>query len=308
MSEGALVASRLGLYLDLALLFGLPVFAVAVLRAGRGDPPAIRPLGGVLLGLALAGLVLSGLHFLMLTAAMAGTGLADVDPALVSILLSESAVGRALVVRAAALLLAACAGFAAARGRRPGLPIAAGAGGIALATLAWGGHAAATEGAAAPVHLAADIAHLLAAGAWMGALFALLLMIARARTVDQTHAAQRALHGFSTIGITAVATLVISGSISAAILLGLPSPAALLGDPYGRLLALKLGLFLLMLMLAALNRSRLTPRLADRLATGDVRGALNALRLSLAVETSAALIILGLVARLGMLPPTGSEF
>jgi putative copper resistance protein D len=62
-----------------------------------------------------------------------------------------------------------------------------------------------------------------------------------------------------------------------------------------------------MLMLAGLNRTWLTPRLALQLATGDARGATTALRMSLAIETGAALAILALVARLGMLAPTGSE-
>jgi putative copper resistance protein D len=243
----------------------------------------------------------------MLTAAMAGTGLAEVDPSLVTTLLQESAVGRALLVRVGALLLAAGAGAAVARGLRGGFAAAAVAGGVALATVAWGGHAAATEGSAGNLHLVADVVHLLAAGAWLSALFALLFMVVRVAAEEDLRSAHRALDGFSAVGIAAVAALLLSGSISAALLLGLPDPRALVGDPYGRLLVAKLGLFLLMLMLAGLNRTWLTPRLGRQLATGDARGATTALRVSLAVETAAALAILALVARLGMLAPTGSE-
>src|SRR3546814_15811165 len=53
------------------------------------------------------------------------------------------------------------------------ISVAAGGG---LSSLAWSGHGAATEGGAGMVHLGADILHLLAAGAWVGALAALLLM------------------------------------------------------------------------------------------------------------------------------------
>ena len=53
------------------------------------------------------------------------------------------------------------------------------AGGI-LATMAWMGHAAATPGVDGYMHLGADVAHLLAAGAWLGALPPLALMLARA--------------------------------------------------------------------------------------------------------------------------------
>jgi putative copper resistance protein D len=305
VSDWALVAARLALYLDLGLLFGLPLFAVAVLRTSAAT--AGPRLGRLLVAVALTGLLLSGLHFLMLTAAMAGTGLAEVDPSLLTMLLHESAVGRAVVVRVAALLLAAGAGIAVVRGLRGGFVAAAVAGGAALATLAWGGHAAATEGGAGILHLAADIVHLLAAGAWLSALFALLFMVVRVGTADSLRSTHHALDGFSAVGIAAVAALLVSGSISAVLLLGLPDPRALLGDPYGRLLVAKLGLFLLMLMLAGLNRTWLTPRLALQVGTGDMRGATTALRVSLAIETAAALAILALVARLGMLAPTGSE-
>ncbi|EHC89306.1 Copper resistance protein D [Salmonella enterica subsp. enterica serovar Senftenberg str. A4-543] len=51
-------------------------------------------------------------------------------------------------------------------------------GGVALATLAWGGHAVMHDGLHYYLHLLSDLTHLGAAGAWTGALvaFAILLM------------------------------------------------------------------------------------------------------------------------------------
>jgi copper resistance protein D len=71
----------------------------------------------------------------------------------------------------------------------------------------------------------------------------------------------------------------------------------LTGSRYGWLLGAKLVLFCGMLALAGINRWRLTPALE--------RGehAIAALRLSLCVETSAAIGILALVAWLGTLDP-----
>ncbi|KAK0338878.1 hypothetical protein LTR94_036782, partial [Friedmanniomyces endolithicus] len=72
----------------------------------------------------------------------------------------------------------------------------------ALATLAWNGHGAASEGSTGWLHLTADILHLLAAGLWVGALFGLLLLMARrAEEIDAAHLrlTHRALHGFGSV-------------------------------------------------------------------------------------------------------------
>ena len=73
-------------------------------------------------------------------------------------------------------------------------------------------------------------------------------------------------------------------------------------SPYGQLLLIKLALFALMLILASLNRFRLTPALGRDL-TSDGAPAVNQLRASLALEAGAAVIILGLVSWFGTLEP-----
>ena len=76
------------------------------------------------------------------------------------------------------------------------------------------------------------------------------------------------------------------------------------GGNYALLLSLKLGLFGVMLGLAALNRSHLTPLLQRSLAAGDHRAARQALRRSITLEFGAVVLILGLVAWLGTLAPS----
>ena len=83
-----------------------------------------------------------------------------------------------------------------------------------------------------------------------------------------------------------------------------PNLDGLTGGRYGLLLCLKLGLFGLMLGLAALNRVHLAPRLQRSLAAGEHGAALKALRRSIALELVAVVVILGLVAWLGTLAPT----
>jgi copper resistance protein D len=72
---------------------------------------------------------------------------------------------------------------------------------------------------------------------------------------------------------------------------------------YGRLLIAKLVLFAAMLALASLNRFRLTPGFERSIAAADHARALGALRVSLAVETACAVVILALVGWLGTLEP-----
>jgi putative copper resistance protein D len=131
-----------------------------------------------------------------------------------------------------------------------------------LAALAGTGHAVGTEPSMRLAHLAADAAHLLAAGLWLGALAPLLFVLARAHANPAppwSSLAAKATERFSSLGILAVATLLATGLINASLLLG--DATAILATPYGRLLALKLTLFALIVAIAAVNRSVLRPRL-----------------------------------------------
>ena len=301
-----MVGVRLTLYGVLGGLFGLSAFALYGLRAGeRGDALALRPW---LVTGAVLGLLLSAVALALLAAAMMGTPPWPVDRDAVGMLLDQPGIGTAWKLRVAALAVAALAATLAA-GRGPWLATVALASGASLATLAWIGHGAMGAGATGWVHLTADILHLLAAGAWTGALLALVLLVARpARQVDAAHLAltHRALHGFGTVGTIVVAALVVTGLINAWLLVGPDNIAALGTTAYGQLLIAKLTLFAAMLGLAALNRFRLTPRFEASIAAADHRGALGALRRSLAVETGCIVAILALVAWLGTLEPPAS--
>jgi putative copper export protein len=125
----------------------------------------------------------------------------------------------------------------------------------ALATLAGIGHAAADPGVTKLVHGGADALHALAAGAWLGMLLPLALVL-RSRLERINAIVTR----FSRIGLIAVATLVISGIVNSLYLVG--SWPSLFGTRYGHLLCAKLALFVVMVGLALANRLRSTPRLA----------------------------------------------
>jgi len=131
-----------------------------------------------------------------------------------------------------------------------------------LGALALAGHGGATPAAAGIVHLIADMAHAIAAGAWVGGLLPLVLLLAAARRAADAPAlvaARDATRRFSNLGLVSVAALLATGIVNTIFLAG--SVPALLGTPYGQLLLLKILLFLAMVAIAAVNRLKLTPQL-----------------------------------------------
>jgi len=178
--------------------------------------------------------------------------------------------------------------------------------GAYAATLAGSGHAAANAGTDRMIHLGFDAVHLLAAGAWLGALPGLLAFLTRVG--DSAHPglglALSAARRFSTLGTFSVSALVVTGLVNSWYLVG--SIPALLASNYGWLLLCKLVLFAAMLALAAVNRLRLTPQLAAAISiTTATRGhdLLARLKRNTLLELIAGVAIVGIVGALGLMVP-----
>jgi copper resistance protein D len=166
-----------------------------------------------------------------------------------------------------------------------------------IGSLAWVGHAGGTIGRAGDFHLASDILHLIAVGAWVGGLlpFAFLLKTFRSQAgAGWVRMASAVTERFSTLGIAAVGTILVTGIINTWNLVG--SADALFGTDYGRLLMLKVVLFATMVFVAAVNRLRLSPKLA-------IEGTIRKLERNSLIETGLGLIILFIVGALGTLAP-----
>jgi len=293
-----LAAARLLLLVSVPLLFGLAAFALYALHAAERRDRALIPLRAVLAAIALIGVGSTLFGFLALGASMTGTALGQADGETLVMLATETPVGIAAMARAGLLSLALVALLAAPLAAA--LPIAALCGGIATASLAWGGHAMMLEGASGWIHLAADIVHLLAAGVWTGAiagLFWLLPRPARA-SANRTALAHRTLERFSFLGTFVVLAIILTGAISYGMILGWSDPATLFANPYRRMLAGKLAIFVAVIGLASANRYLFTPLLLRDPARG-----LQRLRLSIGVEGLLILAILALVAMLGASEP-----
>jgi putative copper resistance protein D len=237
-------------------------------------------------------------------------GIALLSQGVVPIVLTRTQFGQDWLLRLAlAVLLGFCLLARQARPRRAVRPIgwaALALAGLLLASLAWAGHGAATPGLPGDLHLAADILHLIAAGLWLGTLPPLALLLAEARRTgdaDWATIAWTATRRYSMLAVASVAVLVAGGLINTWFLAGTVS--VLVGTEYGRLLLAKVGLFIAMLMVAAVNLLRLTPRLAG--AVGGTRNALwrTVARLQHNARTEACigLGVLAIVGALGTLPP-----
>jgi uncharacterized membrane protein len=166
-----------------------------------------------------------------------------------------------------------------------------------LALPALVGHAGATPGLQGHLHLASDMLHLLAAGAWLGGLpaFAFLLWRARRSTGRGRDAfVVRVVDRFSRLGVFSVGILLASGLVNSWNLLN--GPRDLIALDYGRLVALKITLFGAMVAIAAVNKFYLTPHLPKP-------AALRALQRNSLAEICLGLCVLTFVALLGTLPP-----
>jgi putative copper resistance protein D len=173
-----------------------------------------------------------------------------------------------------------------------------------VGSIAWTGHAASSVGEIGALHVAADTLHLLAAAAWVGGLvpFAMLLCAAwRNSGPAWSMVAYRVTRRFSALGVASVALLFLSGLINTWLLVG--SLRGLMITAYGRLLVIKLCLFASMLLLAAINRWRLTPRLAPPEPDSECIGALRHLTLSCTAEIVLGVAVFAVVGLLGTLHP-----
>jgi putative copper resistance protein D len=304
MSDWVSIALRFGLYVDLMVLFGLGLFGLYSLAGRERVSGAVLPFRPILLVTAAFGVLLSVASMLTMVSAMSGeSDFTELRPH-VQMMVFETDFGLAWAARITVLVIAGLA--VTLNDRAPGfsLLIASFSGAIALASLAWSGHGAMDEGSRRYWHFAMDILHLLAAGAWLGALVAFVLMakINALKTAERIRLLARAVARFEWVGAVIVVVITVTGVVNYLFIVG-PKLDDLLLSTYGILLFIKVGLFAGMLVLAALNRFHLGPFLERSLREGKYEVAANALRRSMAVELALAVLIVGLVAWLGTLSP-----
>ena len=211
------------------------------------------------------------------------------NPDQVAVVLTQTTFGRTWLLREACIVLAALASVAPLMSIGRGVYFLVVA---SLGSLAFIGHAASgTGGEGSAVRLALAL-HLLAAGAWVGALPALWVLAGRLAAGELV----KVLRLFSRYGVFLVTVVVATGAINAWSRTG--TWAALVGTDYGQLLLAKVFLVGLMGLAAVANRNLYTPRLAKKdsfIQAGGREG----LRKSLAIELALGLGVLFLAVMVG---------
>jgi putative copper resistance protein D len=302
-----LIGARAVQFASSILAAGAAVFFVFVAAPALNPPDALlarkqRQLEKLILA-ALGFAIVSGALWLLVLAAKLGqTSMVDaVTNGTAWAVLTEIQFGRVSVLRLLAAVMIAA--LVLARRLLPEWATSA-AWAIALlgigfvASLAWCGHAGGGLGFRGAVHVANDTIHLATAAAWVGGLIPLLLLI-RPRVEMPSATRFHLIRRFSALAVVAVIGLAASGAINTWFMLN--GVRELIATEYGRLVLVKVALFLTMLAFAAANRLWLTPRLAVRQDTT----ALRLLCRFTAVEVVLGVMVICVVALLGELPPGG---
>jgi putative copper export protein/methionine-rich copper-binding protein CopC len=275
------VVARTAMLAGLMLLAG----AAAASLARFGSPPAITTAG--------AGWLLSVIGLLLLGVAqirVADTGLSA---------LAGTPIGRALVWRSIALAVAGLGVAAAMRGRRSGHErlIKTGMSVAALATLglivahSTAGHAAAARWPVVPTVML-QVMHIVAAGAWLGGLVAVIAGLPR--TPD--HGSTAMIRRFS--ALAGLGLFVVAGSGIARAFQEVSVWRDLFTTTYGAFVTIKIALLAAIAVLGAVNRWRNVP---------DAAADLGPLRKTAALELVLAFLAVAAAGFLGALPPSAAS-
>jgi copper transport protein len=173
----------------------------------------------------------------------------------------STSLGTTAVERLAALVLTGLGVVATLAARSAARRAGVGVAGVGAAALMWVDVAASHAGAQAPV--AADLvtqwAHIVAAGIWIGGLLTLLMAVRGQPTDSRGQMVRR----FSATAGVAIVVVALTGTFRAVIEVG--SIHHLFGTAFGVLILIKVGLFIALACLGALNRFGNVPRASTRL-------------------------------------------
>jgi putative copper resistance protein D len=287
----ALVLCRFAHFLAAMLTFGASAYLwlYAPDRLMAALSPAIRRLtligGLVALATAIVWLALE-------SASMAEDWSAALDPRAIGAVLGDTAFGH---VWAAHLVLAAALAAIVVFGPRARWDATAVASAALLASLGLVGHAAMQTGPEGVLHRANHAVHLLAAGAWIGALVPFVICLGVYERGDLRRDAVNAMTRFSFAGHFIVAAIILTGAVNIALTSGRPPIPP--DSPYRALLSAKIGVVAIMILAALVNRYILAPRLRS-----DAR-ALAVLRANSMAEIALGCVAVALVSALALLDP-----
>jgi copper transport protein len=171
-------------------------------------------------------------------------------------------------------------------------------GGLAVISFALVGHTRSAQPTALVV--AADLAHVAAGSVWFGGLIG--LVVALRRLSGHPALAAGLLSRFSTAAAWFLGTVVVAGTVLSWRIL--QSWSAFVDTSFGRTLLVKLGIFLLVVVTAAINRYKLLPALVEARGGTAERHAAQQVRRVIRVE---AVLLVGVLAATGVLVDRSPE-
>ncbi len=276
-----LVLCRFVHFIVVLLMFGACVFRPWLLGA-EPQPTLDRHLLRITRALAWFGLLSGVTWLLLITASMAGSWHAALQPATVQLVLGKTFFGQVWAWHLSLNLLLVIALIKPWPALR--LPLIA----LLLATLAPVGHGAMLNGLSGQLLILNQVVHLVCVGAWLGGLLLLVLILRQ----PQGHGLEAILRRFSGVGYGLVAGLLVTGLINVRVLTGQLWPTPLFTG-FALILLVKVLLVLGMLALALLNRLRLE----------YCEQRLGALKASVMLEWVLGVAAVAAVSLLGTLPP-----
>jgi copper transport protein len=244
--------ARFGAFLGLTLLIGGAAFLAWVWRRGRSDRRARRLVWtgwGSAVGFTLLAFALEGPYG-------GALGLEKVvDPSIWSDVFATR-YGRVLIGRVVLLLIAIPLLMRLLPKRGPEIehplpswwPWAAGVLGLALSmTPGLAGHA--SSGPLVPIAIPADALHIYGVGLWLGGL---VLLFAAFMPRSDEASLREVVPRYSAYALVSMGVIVVTGTFQA--FRQIDRFGALLDTDYGRILLVKLGIFLLLMVAAAVSR------------------------------------------------------
>jgi putative copper resistance protein D len=251
----ALAVCRFAHFLGAMLTFGASAYLwlYAPERLKRELGPVVRRL---MLVASIVALITAILWLALESTSMADDWSAALDPGAIGGVLADTAFGHAW---AAHLVLAAALVAVVVFGPRTQWAPATIASGALLASLGLVGHAAMQTGAEGVLHRANHAVHLIAAGAWIGALVPFLMCLGVYERGELRQEAVKAMTRFSFSGHFIVAAIVVTGAVNIA--LTSERPPIPPDTPYRALLVAKIVVVTIMILAAVVNRYVLAPRL-----------------------------------------------
>ena len=276
-----LVLCRFLHFIVVLLMFGACVFRPWLLGA-EPQPVLDRQLERITRSLAGLGLFSGVAWLLLITASMAGSWDAALQPATLRLVLGKTFFGQVWVWHLLLNLLLVIVLIKPWPVLR--MPLTA----LLLATLAPVGHGAMLDGLSGQLLILNQVVHLVCVGAWLGGLLLLVLVLRQPQGI----ALEPVLRRFSGVGYGLVAGLLVTGLINVRVLTGQLWPTPLFSG-FALILLIKVMLVFGMLALALLNRLRLE----------HCEQRLGALKASVMLEWLLGVSAVAAVSLLGTLPP-----